>query len=89
MQGDKRRVCQFLQYEFMLLSLKKFTVPVTVSGIRDAPKCCRLKGIELPVLHLLTKTANFFLKQPGVAPLSGVTGRRSQTENGRQTFSMK
>jgi hypothetical protein len=47
------------------------------------------EGIELPVLHLLTKTVEFFLKQPDVAPLSGVTGRRSQTENGRQTFSMK
>jgi len=47
------------------------------------------KGSELPVLHLLTKTEDFFLKQPDIAPLSGVTGRRPQNENGRQTFSMK
>jgi|TARA_Y100001934_G_C12168657_1_gene685590 hypothetical protein len=46
-------------------------------------------GIELPVLHLLTKTTDFFLKQPDEEPLNGVTGRRSQTEIGRQTFSMK
>ena len=48
-----------------------------------------LKGTELPVLHLLTKTTDFFLKQPDMAPLSGVTGRRSRIKNGRQTFSMK
>jgi len=47
------------------------------------------KGTELPVLHLLTKTTDFFLKQLDMAPLSEVTGRRSQTEIGRQTFSMK
>jgi hypothetical protein len=73
----------------MLLFFMEFSVTVIVVGKHGAPKCCRLKGIELPVLHLLTKTVDFFLKQPQVAPLSGVTGRRSQTENGRQTFSMK
>jgi hypothetical protein len=38
------------------------------------------EGTKLPVLHLLTKTVDFFLKQRVSAPLSGVTGRRSQTE---------
>jgi len=73
----------------ILLFLNGFPVPVTVSGKQGTPECCRLKGIELPVLHLLTKSVDFFLKQLKMAPLSGVTGRRSQNEKGRQTFSMK
>jgi hypothetical protein len=70
---------------FLMHFLFRSPIEKNMGGQRAAAS----EGIELPVLHLLTKTTDFFLKQPDVAPLSGVTGRRSQTENGRQTFSMK
>jgi hypothetical protein len=46
-------------------------------------------GRRLPVLHSFTKSLEFFLKQRGGVPLSGVTGRRFQIKKERQTFSMK
>jgi hypothetical protein len=37
-------------------------------------------AVEFDFLHSFTKSLKFFLKQPGGVPLSGVTGRRYQTE---------
>jgi len=89
LQGDKRRLCHFSGKRPSILFGNEILFLTPVLGGFACQSAAAGKGTELPILHLLTKTTNFFLKQPDMAPLSGVTGRRSQTENGRQTFSMK
>lgn len=65
------------------------------SGTLNSP-CLSIEAVSESLLaasgaflHSLTNFRYFSLKEPEWAPLSGATGRRFQTENGRQTFSTK
>jgi len=67
-------------YQFITVTLRRSSQLWNPEAERTPP---------LPMLQVVTKLDEIFLKHPRKVPLSGITGRRSQAKNECQAFNMK